>query len=224
MQVVAQGEPGGLLIERLGFEQLIEAGVARRRRPQGNGRDPVQALAELIGWGVVALDDGRQLLAKELQVQLAGAVADAFGVDLLGHRLDHPVLVLLLQVQGQAFFRRLAALTAVELVPGDLEGQPLLGPVTGEPGNEVAFGTLLYLFFPYPHRAPRIVVGRACGAYRCIDQFLVDALPGGGGQHGGRRRRRRTLAGAAAEGQQKAEQHEDAWVHTTASRVSRLGG
>ncbi|MNC43485.1 hypothetical protein D3C75_923460 [compost metagenome] len=198
---------------------MAQAGIARIRWPQGDGRNAVEALAELLGWRVVAADDGRQLLAEQLQVQLAGTVADAFGVDLLGHRFDHPLVVLLLQVQRQALFRRLPAFTAVDLVPGHLEGQPLLGPVAGEPGDEVAFGALLYLFLPHSHGAPGIVVGRTGGADRGFDQFLVDALPGGGSEHHRWRRDRWGLACAAGQGQQQAQQQEDSSAHATASLV-----
>ncbi|MNH17069.1 hypothetical protein D3C79_767230 [compost metagenome] len=132
-------------------------------------------------------------------------------------------MILLLQVQGQAFFCRFPPLATVELVPGHLEGQPLLGPVTREPGDEVAFGALLHLLLPHPHGAPGIVVGRAGGTDRGIDQFLVDALPGRGGEYCGRRRGRGALAGTTAEGQQKAEQQEDSRTHATASLVEAGG-
>ena len=205
VQMLAHGLPGRLLGQRLGPQQLVKAGIARIRWPQGDGGNAVEALAELLGGSVVAADDGRQLLAEQLQVQLAGAVANAFGVDLLGHRFDHPLVVLLLQVQRQALFRRLPAFTAVDLVPGHLEGQPLLGPVAGKPRDEVAFGTLLYLFLPHPHGTACIVVGRAAGADRGFDQFLVDALPGGGGEHHRWRRDRWGLACATGQGQQQAQ-------------------
>ncbi|MNN39916.1 hypothetical protein D3C81_1539720 [compost metagenome] len=206
MQVLAHGLPGRLLGQRLGPQQLIQAGITRIRRPQVDGGDAVEAQADLLGRRVVAADDGLQLLVEQLQVQLAGTVANAFGVDLLGHRLDHPLVVLLLQVKRQPLFRRLPAFAAVELVPGHLEGQPLLGPVAGEPGDEVAFGALLYLFLPHPHGAPGIVVGRAGSAGRGLYQFLVDALPGSRVECHRWRRGRRALDRAAGEGQQQAQQ------------------
>jgi hypothetical protein len=47
--VLAHGLPGRLLVQRLGPQQLIQAGIARIRWPQGDGGDTVEALAELLG-------------------------------------------------------------------------------------------------------------------------------------------------------------------------------
>jgi hypothetical protein len=41
--------PGRLLVQRLGPEQLIQRGIARIGRAEGDDRDAVQALAELLG-------------------------------------------------------------------------------------------------------------------------------------------------------------------------------
>ena len=171
VQVLAQRLPGRLLSQGLGPEQLIEGGIAGSRWSQGDDLDAVKPLADLVGRRVVALDDGRQLLAEQLQVQLAGAVADPLGVDLFGDRFYHPLVVLLLQVHRQAPFGRLGTLAAVHLVPGDFERQPLLRPVAGEPRDEIAFGASLHLVFPDPHRTPCIVICRAGSGHRGFDQF-----------------------------------------------------
>ncbi|MNF93502.1 hypothetical protein D3C84_761810 [compost metagenome] len=161
MHVPDQRRIRRLLGQRLAVKQLVERGIARRRRPQVDRLDPRQTQVELLGRRLVALGYLLQLLTEQLDVQLHGAVADAFGVDLLGHLIKHPAVILLLQVKRQALLRRLLAFATVHLVPGHFHGQPLLGPVTGEPGDEIAFGKLLHAVFPHAHGASGIVIDRA---------------------------------------------------------------
>ncbi|MOA40158.1 hypothetical protein D3C78_1620020 [compost metagenome] len=106
----------------------------------------------------VALGNLLQLLAEQLDIQLHGAVANAFRVNLLGDLIEYLAVILLLQVKRQTLLRRLLAFAAVHLVPSHLHGQPLLGPITGEPGDKVAFGVLLHAVFPYAHGTPGVVI------------------------------------------------------------------
>ncbi|MNJ76619.1 hypothetical protein D3C77_739380 [compost metagenome] len=63
-----------------------------------------------------------------------------------------------MQVKRQALLWRVFTIATVHFVPSDFHGQPLLGPVTGEPGNELAFGELLHAILPYAHGASGIVI------------------------------------------------------------------
>ncbi|MCY1549637.1 hypothetical protein D9M68_858180 [compost metagenome] len=113
---------------------------------------------------------------------------DGVGIELPGDRLQHAVVVLLLQIDSQAIDHRVLLFPGIEPVPADLDGQPLARPVAGEPGNVVALGALVDQVHPAVHGLPRIVFGLRGGALRCGGYVAVDLPPGALRNHRSRRR------------------------------------
>ncbi len=179
---------GRQLLQALRLQQLVQRGIAGGGRTQGDGGDGLQTLVQLRAGHAQAFGNGVQLPGEGLHVEAGGGLHHRGRVDLPRHRFEHAALVLALQVDGQAADRR-ALLAVAELVPGHPQAQPLLRPVAGEPGDEVAVGALVDQVHPVFHGAAGIVLGLVGGGHGGGGDVAVHLCPGG------RRHRRQRLGG-----------------------------
>ena len=146
-QSVPQGSVGRQRGERSGMDQLVERRRLRLRRPQDDDGNRLQAAVELIRRDAFKTGERPQSVGQRADVGRGHRIAQRPGIVFRGHRVEHPFLILGRQIDRQPLFGGQLALPGVQLVPGQAQGQPLLRPVAGKPGNEVGFAQL-------PHALP----------------------------------------------------------------------
>jgi hypothetical protein len=168
----------GERVERIGMHDLVERGVVRCRRRQCNRRNVLEPAVELLRRHAVTPRDGLQLFAEEPDVVLRRFRPDHFGIDLPGNGFEHTFSVLLLQIRRQSLRGRILPFAGAELVPGDLDGQPLLRPVAGKPRDEVGLAALVDAASPVFHEAARVVPGRYHRRSRGGENVAIDLPPG----------------------------------------------
>ncbi|MCY1401968.1 hypothetical protein D9M71_170980 [compost metagenome] len=101
VNTIDQGHKGRQRLDRLGAHNLVERRILGRWRAQFDHRHVRESPPELVRWQAIALGNTPQLLDEQLNVEDAGLFHDPVGVNLLGHRVEHPGVVLLLQVNRQ---------------------------------------------------------------------------------------------------------------------------
>ncbi|MNL38969.1 hypothetical protein D3C87_1612180 [compost metagenome] len=131
----------------------------------------------------MALGDALQFFLKNVDVERHGQAENLVGIDLHRDRRQHPLLVLLQQIGGQALGRGILFALGAEAVPADLHRYPFLGPVTAEPGDEVFFGQLIDPGSPVIHGTARVDLGLLGGRLRRCHDLPVHLLPGALGNH-----------------------------------------
>ncbi|MFB8828598.1 hypothetical protein ACE0DR_02750 [Azotobacter sp. CWF10] len=156
-------------------------------RPQCDRRNALEPAFELIVGYAVALRDFPEQLAEQPDVELHRLFHDPVGIDLPGDGLQHAIVVLLLQIDGQAIHDRIFLLSCIQPVPRHLHGQPLLGPVAGKPGDEIRIGAPVDEAHPFQHDVACVIRGLPCRLLRGGDDVAIDLAPGTFRNHDRRR-------------------------------------
>ncbi|MDT4824981.1 hypothetical protein FQZ97_582490 [compost metagenome] len=160
------------------MHDLVQRSALPGRRAQGDRRDALEPLVEQRGGHAMASRNVLEPFAEQRDVELGRLRHDRVGPGLLGDRLQHPVPVLLLEVDRQARHGRVRLTLGAQLVPGHLHGQPLAGPVAGEPRNEVAVGAPVDEVHPAVHGGVGGALGGFAGTARGGENVAVDLPPG----------------------------------------------